>query len=379
LVTETFPPEINGVSMTLSRLVGGLIRRGHQVQVIAPWRRDRRDNLMPGCELISVPGLPIPRYEDLRFGLPLPGIMNKHWRKQRPDLVHIATEGPLGWAASRACRGLKIPLVTSFHTNFPSYGRFYGYGGVTKAVLTYMRRFHRDAEVTFVPSDDTLQRLAKAGFDHLDILGRGVDTDLFSPARRSEELRASWGATPETPVGLYVGRVAGEKNLPLTVQAWQEMKKQLPDMKLVVVGDGPERPRLAQEYPEIIFAGMRQGEDLAQHYASGDVFLFGSVTETFGNVVTEAMASGLLVLAYDYAAPQRFIRDGQNGRLSPLHDEAAYLEAARQLAGDQTSWPRQREMAREAMLSVSWEAVLDKFEQRLQGVLLSDPVLQPAS
>ncbi|MDP0498603.1 MAG: glycosyltransferase family 1 protein [Verrucomicrobiota bacterium JB022] len=373
-MTETFPPEINGVSMTLSRLVGGLLRRGHQVQVIAPWRRDRRANLMPGCELISVPGMPIPRYENLRFGLPLPGIMNKHWRGNPPDLVHIATEGPLGWAASRACRGLKIPLVTSFHTNFHSYGRFYGYGGVTKAVLSYMRRFHQHAEVTFVPSDDTLNRLARAGFDHLEILGRGVDTELFSPARRSDALRAEWGAKPDTPVALYVGRVASEKNLPLTIQAWLAMRETRPDLKLVVVGDGPERGKLAQEHPEIVFAGMREGEDLASHYASGDVFLFGSVTETFGNVVTEAMASGLVLLAYDYAAPQRFVRDGENGRIAPLHDEAAYLAAARDLAAHPEAWPQMREKARETMMSVSWEAVLDKFEQRLQGILSSATV-----
>lgn len=369
LVTETFPPEINGVSMTLSRLASGLIRRGHRIELIAPWRRDRQSALMAECEWISVPGLPIPRYGDLRFGLPLPGIMVQKWRENRPDIVHIATEGPLGWAASHACRKLGIPLVTSFHTNFHSYGRFYGYGGVQKMVLGYMRRFHRDAAITFVPSEDTRRRLAKSRFGHLDILGRGVDTDLFSPTRRRDALRASWGAGPDTPVALYVGRVAGEKNLPMTIQAWLAMRETLPDLKLVIVGDGPERPRLAQEYPEIIFAGMRHGEDLAEHYASGDIFLFASTTETFGNVVTEAMASGLVVLAYDYAAPQRFITHGENGMLARLHDEAAYLAAARQLAEQRDEWPRLRAQARFAMIPVSWEAVLDKYEHRLQGVL----------
>ncbi len=370
LVTETYPPEVNGVAMTLQRLVGGLVGLGHEMEVVRP-RQGRADVAAAEERMVEwlARGGPLPGYDGLHFGLPSRSALVRRWRKARPDVVHVATEGPLGWSAVRAARALGIPVVSSFHTNFHSYGRHYGYGMFIRVALGWLRHVHNLTRRTFVPSRDLLSTLEGDGFRNLRILGRGVDTRLFDPARRSEELRRSWGAGPNTPVAIYVGRLAGEKNIPLTIQAFLSMREIVPELQLVLVGDGPERKNLEREHPEFHFAGLRRGEDLAAHYASGDVFIFASITETFGNVVTEAMASGLAVLAYDYAAPQQYIRHEVNGIKAPFDDSPAFVEAARKLARDRASWPRLRQAARETTLSVSWDAVVRGYVEELETVL----------
>jgi glycosyltransferase involved in cell wall biosynthesis len=367
LVTETFPPEINGVSMTLGRLMDGLQQRNYQVRVIAPRRKDRNGMEMP---VTMVAGLPIPRYPELRFGLPAHRSLRRIWHNERPDIVHIATEGPLGWSALRVARQLNIPTVSSFHTNFHSYGSHYGYGFLKRMVLGWLRHCHNRTRLTFVPSADVIRQLQSDGFANLKLLARGVDTALFGPHRRSPELRRDWGATPSTPVALYVGRLAGEKNLGLVVEAWQHMRSRLPELKLVLVGDGPARSALARQAPEAIFAGMRSGVDLAAHYASCDCFLFASITETFGNVVTEAMASSLPVLAYNYAAPARFISHQSNGFLAPFGDAPAFLSAAGTMADCRQRWPELGNQARNTVLPHSWDAIIDGYCEDIRPLLI---------
>jgi len=368
LVTETFPPEINGVAMTLHRVVQGLHKRGHSLEVICPKRKDRLDfDTENTFSWFFVRGLPIPKYSELRFGLPGFRQLTRHWTATRPDLIHIATEGPLGWSAARTAHKLKIPFITTFHTNFDAYGSHYGYGFLQKIVAAWMRSIRQHAQATFVPNAVLKTTLEANGFKHLAILSRGVDTELFAPEHRDPSLRASWGASPETPVAIYVGRIAGEKNIPLTVDAWLEMRAILPTLKLVIVGDGPERKKLEANYPDIHFAGMRRGQDLARHYASADTFLFASTTETFGNVVTEAMASGLAVLAYDYAAPHKYIVDEENGYLVPFDDAKQFLETSRKLAANQHQWSTIGAAARKTTLGISWDTVLDGFNQDIQN------------
>ena len=371
LITETFPPEINGVAMTLHRVVDGLIDRGHTVEVVCPERPERAAFLADArFTLRAVPGLPIPGYGDLRFGLPAAGRLRQAWRAQRPDLVHIATEGPLGASASRVARQLGLPFVTTFHTNFHSYSGHYGYGFLRARIFWWLKRVRRSSLRTFVPSEELLEELRREGFERLSVLSRGVDTVLCDPARRDDVLRASWGVAPDQPVALYVGRVAGEKNLPLTVEAWERMRAHRPGLPLVVVGDGPARASLAARHPGIIFTGPQRGEALARHYASGDVFLFASTTETFGNVVTEAMASGLVVLAFDYAAARRHLRNGENGLTVPLHDAAGYLAAAASLAQTPfTEWSPLRTRARATAETISWRSILDDFNRELLAIL----------
>jgi glycosyltransferase involved in cell wall biosynthesis len=370
LVTETYPPEVNGVAMTLSRLVAGMSQRGHRVEVIRP-RQSAEDapSWEDRLEQVVVPGLPLPRYEGLHFGLPAKRTLIKRWRWTRPDVVHVATEGPLGMTAIAAAKKLGIPLSSSFHTNFHQYTRHYASGMLEGVVMSYLRWAHRDCGVTMAPSHDMCRQLEAAGFQNVTVLSRGVDTELFGPHRRRAELREQWGAGPGDLVVVYVGRVAMEKNIPLTVRAFEAIAAKHPRAKLVIVGDGPARAKIQAQHPEYVYAGMQRGEDLAAHYASGDLFLFPSTTETFGNVVTEAMASRLGVVGFDYAATAMHIRDDENGVAVPLDEDELFVEAAVALAGDGARLERLREAARQTAMTISWDAVLEHFQATLERVI----------
>lgn len=373
LVTETFPPEVNGVAMTLHRLATGLADRNHEVQVVRPRQKADAEDPADGDPFTTelVQGLPIPRYSGLLFGLPSGGKLRKLWKAARPDMVHVATEGPLGWSAVRTARTLRIPVVSSFHTNFHAYTRHYGVGPVQKAALAYLKWIHNRTTRTFVPSEDLRDQLEGGGFRNLDILGRGVDTELFSPEHRSTELRESWKVGAYESVVIYVGRLAAEKNIALSVRAFRKMQDSGLNAKMVVVGDGPAREKLAAENPDIIFAGVKRGEDLARHYASADAFLFASETETFGNVVTEGMASGLVVLAYNYAAAQKYIQSGENGVTVALGEQRPFLDAAGALAESPEKWDDMRKKARQTALGLSWDAIFDRYEQTICNLAAS--------
>ena len=287
----------------------------------------------------------------------------------RPDVVHVATEGPLGWSALAAARSLKIAISTSFHTNFHSYSKHYGVALLQKPIVAYLRKFHNRAQGTMVPTENLRRELEQLGFRNVYVVARGVDTKLFSPSRRSEELRRSWGADEYTLVALYVGRLAPEKSLPVLVESYAAMRRRNSAVKLVLVGDGPEGAQLAKRFPELIMAGPRTDIDLATHYASADAFLFPSLTETFGNVTLEAMASGLAVVAYDYAAAKLYLEHGQSGLLAPFGDSAAFVDLAAALANEPILARRLRTRARKITEGADWETVLDDFEKGLFKIL----------
>lgn len=383
LVTETYPPEVNGVAMTLSRLVAGLEARGHRVEVVRPRqkaelateggrptiRATAGKGSLPGVVEFLVPGVPIPFYQSLRMGLPVWDQLIRRWRGQRPDIVHIATEGPLGLAALRAAAKLGLPVSSSFHTNFHAYGGHYGFRPLRGVVLRYLRWFHNRTQRTMAPTQDSVAQLAESGFERLGVFARGVDATLFSPAKRRPALRAAWGVAEADPVAAYVGRIAAEKNLGLAVDTFLAVQARVPQAKFVLVGDGPEREPLARKHPQFIWAGLQRGEDLAAHYASADLFLFPSVTETFGNVVTEALASGLVVLAYDYAAARQHIRHGVNGFSARFDDPAAFVGVAGEIIDRRLEWPVMREAARATALSISWDTVIDRFAGELETIV----------
>ncbi len=365
LITETFPPEVNGVAMTNQRLVRGLRAMGNEVILIKPGRKSEAASGTAGCRVVPVFGVPIPNYPGLRFGLPGPGRLGRIFRSLRPDVVHVATEGPLGIAGLRAARKLKIPVSSTFHTNFQDYCADYGFRFLEKRAMRYLRWFHNSCVLTTVPDPGLIERLRRNGIEHLELLGRGADTELFRPSRRDEALRAEWGAGPEDPVAIYVGRAAAEKNIPLALEAWREARRECPQLKMVVVGDGPVRKKLARKWPEVVFAGMRYDEDLARHYASADLFLFGSTSETFGNVVVEALSSGLVVLTYDYAAGRQFIDSGRNGFLAPLNDPERFRRMAAELVASRQNWSGVRAAARATAEAYPWQATIDRFEGML--------------
>jgi glycosyltransferase involved in cell wall biosynthesis len=366
VVTETYPPELNGVSLTVARFVEGLRRRKHWIELIRPRQgQDDRGGGESRLEEVLVRGLPIPRYPHLKMGLPARAALEWRWSFQRPDLVHIVTEGPLGWSALNAALKLKLPVCSDFRTNFHAYSGHYGVGWLKKPVLAYLRKFHNRTRFTMVPTEALRAELAALEFRNLVVVARGVDAQRFHPARRSAALRTSWGAGPESLVALYVGRVAPEKNLPTVFSAFEAKRARDPKVRLVVVGDGPALAGLRSRYPEVVFTGARSGEDLAAHYASGDVFLFPSLTETYGNVTVEAMASGLAVLAYDCAAAGEHIESGANGMLVPVGDAEAYNAAAARLAADPTRVRALGAQARRTAEALDWERVVLALEAQL--------------
>ncbi|MCE5232899.1 MAG: glycosyltransferase family 1 protein [Mizugakiibacter sp.] len=363
IVTETYPPEINGVALTVHGLAHGLAARGHAVQVVRP--RQPADASDPGVATLRVRGVALPRYAGLRFGLPAGGRLRHAWRAARPDAIYVATEGPLGGSALRAASRLGIPACTGFHTRFDDYAAHYGAGLLTPLVRAHLRRFHRRAAATLVPTRALADELAALGIGNARLLHRAVDTALFHPQRRDAALRAGWGARDGSLVVLYVGRIAPEKNLDLAVRAFRTLQARVPDARYVWVGDGPARAALAAAHPDFIFAGTRHGEDLARHYASADLFLFPSLTETFGNVTLEAMASGLAVVAYDRGAAREHLADGISGMRVPAGDARGFVAAAFALGFDAALREALRRNARSAVAALTPAAAIAEFESLL--------------
>jgi glycosyltransferase involved in cell wall biosynthesis len=373
VVTETYPPDINGVAHTLSKIVQGLQARGHVIWLVRP-RQPGVDVALENSSYqeLLVRGLPIPFYRQLRLGLPAKRELLRLWTRQRPDIVHIATEGPLGWSALQVARKLKLPISTDFRTNFHAYSQHYGIGWLRGAILAYMKKFHNAAHATMVPTTALEADLAGSGFKRLSVVPRGIDTALFSPAQRQPQLRSSWGATEQDRVMIYVGRLAVEKNLGAVIDCYRELKLQHPDIKLVLVGDGPMRNELQQKHPDILFAGFRVGQDLAQHYASADLFMFASKTETFGNVTIEAMASGLAVVAFRHAAAGELIQSGVNGMLADPSDKRGFSAAAQVLLNDRDQMRTIGQQASLTANALGWPKVVEKTEAVFQKILLEN-------
>jgi glycosyltransferase involved in cell wall biosynthesis len=389
VVTETYAPEINGVAATLAQLVEGLAARRHRLSLVRPDQPGlgllaQQQHLGP-AEMLGLPSWPLPRYPGLRMGRPCVATLKRHWSTpgRRPQLVHIATEGPLGWSALRAAQALHIPVTADFRTNFHTYTSHYGAAWLAWPVLAYLRWFHNHCAATMVPTQALAHELGRRGFDRLHVVARGVATDRFAPERRSHTLRQAWGVDEHTPVLLSVGRLAPEKNLSLLLRAHRALGRQGLAAKLVFVGDGPARAALQAACPDAVFAGMQQGLALAEHYASADLFAFPSLSETFGNVVLEALASGLPVLAYDCAAAATALRTAgpqRNGWLAPVGDEQAFVAnavAALQTLRSPPAALALRTQARQAACARGWPFVVGQAERLLQQVLARSLVPPP--
>jgi glycosyltransferase involved in cell wall biosynthesis len=367
MVTETYPPEVNGVARTVALLAEGLRAREHAIQLIRPRQSgSERPASGDGLEELLKPGVSLPRYSQLRMGLPAKGALVREWSLKRPDVVHIATEGPLGWSALAAARKLRLPVATDFHTNFHAYTGHYGFAWLKRTVTAYLRRFHNRADCTIVPTAELAQDLERLGFERLRIAGRGVDSTTFAPARRSAKLRAEWGASDDTLVVLCVSRFAPEKNFPLVISAYEAMRRMRPDAKLVLVGDGPLATELERRNVGCVIAGRLLNDALSAHYASADVFLFPSTTETFGNVTLEAAASGLAIVAYRYAAAREHLVHEASALLADYDSPHEFIAQAERLANNPQRVPSLGAAARAAAEEVTWERAIDQFESVLR-------------
>lgn len=371
VVTATFPPDINGVSRVVRMLVDGLLAEGHTVTLIVPKcsKPERVNYKHDNLVMKQVLGAPIPMYPELKVGLTTPQSVRKFLEKNKPDIAYIATEESLGMVSLAACKKLKIPTVSGFHTNFDQYTASYGVGFAMKPLIKVLTNFHNKNHVTVTFSDESVDRIKKSGVKNVEKVQKGIDSELFHTKRRSNDFRKSIGVTDKDMLIAYIGRAAAEKNIPLSIKAFREMQAVLPSAKMLVVGDGPVRKKLEKENPDIVFVGAKSGKELAQAYASADVFLYASETETFGNVVPEAMSSGGVVVTYDYAAGKMFIDHGVNGYVVPLSDEKRFIAQAREVA---QAWPHVYDVrlkAREAVLEYSIDAYVANYMEVFKGVL----------
>lgn len=369
IVTETWPPEVNGVAHSLLHLSQGLQKQGHKILLIRPEQRSTVASFVPNKECL-VKAQTIPRYPTLQFGLPQMQKVNQALEEFMPDVVHIVTEGPLGLALLHAAKAKNIPISSGFHSPFQDFSRFFDLAFLVKPIQTYLRWFHNNTALTCVPSRDTEKALRDFGVTcPLTVVGRGVDVEHFKPELRSERLRQKWGAQPDTRVLLYVGRLSPEKEIPLIIQTYKQMQAAGQAVKLVIVGDGPQRQELLALAGDsnIIFTGNLYGTELATVYASCDVFVFASQVETFGNVVLEAMASGLPVIAYDYAAAHLYVKHHYMGWLAPLGDQHGFCQFIQQLPNNKTLQHMGRQACQLAA-QIGWDHPVKQFEHALYRV-----------
>ncbi|MCL7959854.1 MAG: glycosyltransferase family 1 protein, partial [marine benthic group bacterium] len=324
---------------------------------------------------MQLPSFSVPIYPQLQLARPMGPLGSRQLRAFDPDVVHVATEFTVGWSGVRWALDQGVSLLTSFHTDFPAYLAGYGLGRLKGPAWRYLRLFHERSVHTFCPSRATLRQLRDNGFGHrLSVWSRGVDGDRFHPAHRNVAIRRQLSGEAEKLL-VYVGRLAPEKRVDVLLEAFRILRSDLgPHVALAVIGDGPARADLERTAPRgVTFTGFLQGDDLAAAYASGDIFTFPSDTETFGNVVLEAMASGLPVIAPSRGGVTDFVRHGENGMLVEPREPAEFACAARRLLQDAAARSRMARQARTAAEGRSWYRVFDGLFSAYEDSALTHP------
>ena len=370
IVTETWAPEINGVALSLLQICKGLQKLGHKILLVRPAQKQKCLEFSPNRECL-VNGQMIPKYSQMQFGWPQYGKVSKAFDEFQPDVVHVVTEGPLGLSVLQLAKNKSIPVTSGFHSAFHDFSRFYDLAFMLKPIQHYLKWFHNNTHLTCVPSQETADAIKNFGvICDVEVIKTGVDVDKFSPKFRSELLRRKWAACENTTVMLYVGRVSPEKEIDVLIETYLELKrKEDRKFKLVIVGDGPDSSRLMNlaRDSDIIFTGSLSGTNLAESFASADVFVFASQVETFGNVVLEAMASALPVVAYDYACAKQYL-DAETSWLVPLGNKAQFKKKVFNLPHNK----RLRVMGMQAMQNVQqvgWTHPVQQLEQAFYRVV----------
>ncbi len=355
LVTENFLPKLDGVTRTLAMLLEHLEREGHNVIVLGPEGSPRR---YAGARIYCAPGMPIPFYPELRFLIPHPSL-ERRLARFHPDVVHVVDPMLVGAAGIKWAQRIGVPVVSTYHTNLAAYCAYYHLTALVAPMWGYRRLLHNQCVATLGPSESTARELRRQGFERVGVWPRGVDSQTFSPEHRSLEWRRRITGDAETPILLYAGRLSYEKNLNDLVAAFSAVSDT--GAWLALVGDGPARADIQQALAgkRVIFTGYLKGEALSRAYASADLFAFPSVTETFGQVVMEAMASGLPVVGYDAEGVRDSVSNGETGILAPARDVHGFTRAIRLLLDDPERRYRQGLRARAHAEAQSWETLLD--------------------
>ena len=363
LITDTYTPQVNGVTTVVRRIADTVRAADHAVAVVAP-RYPGQSEVDGGNDELRVRSLPFPPYPSIRLSLPAHRRVARFLDGFAPDLIHVATEGPLGVVGRRYALRRGLPLVTSFHTDFPKYARHYGTPWLEPLVWRWLVRFHRPARLIHTPGEAVWKELRQRGLERAVLWGRGVDVDHFRPYRRDIGWRRWLAGGDDTVVVLHVGRLAPEKNLDVLVDAWTTAHAVLGQRAtFVIAGDGPSARSLISRLRFVRQLGFVDREALARLYASADLCVLPSSSETCGLVALEAMASGLPVIAADAGGLRESVRPNLNGLLVPPHDAPGFGDAIVALALDA---PRRRAMGRAARLTAESRDVLAENQDLLQ-------------
>jgi phosphatidylinositol alpha 1,6-mannosyltransferase len=368
--TESSLPHVDGVSLTLARLFEFLAGRGVEFRVFSPFT--------PGLTVpwsdraVRVASVPFPLYRAYRVSVPGLRGLGRAVAAFRPDLVHVAIPTPAGAWARRYARRAGIPAVATFHTDFVSYFRYYGAPRLERLGWWLLRRFYDGFAAVYAPSATAAGMLRGHGVANVRIWARGVDADLFSPARRDPALRCELGISAARPGLLFVSRIVREKDVADLVAAVRVLQTRGRAFRLIVVGDGPLRSALERQLPGACFAGARHGADLARWYASADVFVLPSTTETFGNVVLEAQAAALPAVVVDRGGPRDVIRPGETGLVARANDPTDLADRLEPLLRDADLRSRMGAAARQRALSMDWDSVNESLLVSYRALLQAD-------
>ena len=366
-VTESFPPDVNGVAHTAVRVAEHLLSRGHQPLVIAPEAASGRPVPDRSFEfpIVRVRSIAVPLYRGFRVGLPGSAV-REAIAAHRADVVHLHGPFVLGASGCTAAVEQQVPVVAVYATDLPAYARLYHAGAVGEAFAwRRLRKIHNAANRTLAPSTATAADLREQGIERVQVWARGVDYRRFDPAKRNEDLRAALAPGGELLVG-YVGRLAAEKRVDLLAAT-----AAVPGVRLVIVGSGPAEAAIRQAIPSALFLGQQSGEQLAELYASFDVFVHSGPHDTFGQTLQEAAASGLPVVAPAAGGPLDLVRDGTTGFLVPPGSAAGLADAVARLAANPALRAAQGRAGRQMVLHRSWPVMCDELIGHYADVLES--------
>ncbi|MDI6401572.1 glycosyltransferase family 1 protein [Balneolaceae bacterium ANBcel3] len=358
----------DGVSHTLNRLVAYLESRGIDVMVFGPWTPEpaiQHEGTFVPVYSISAPGRP-----EYRVSLGFPETEKKVLEDFNPDIIQISTPDLLGYLALRYAQKKNIPVVSSYHTHFSSYLKYYKLSFMEKWLWKYLFWFYSKCEHLYIPSPSILQDLKDMHIPcELRIWSRGVDTSLFSPEKRDMKWRRSLGISDEDKVVAFVSRLVWEKNLEQVARTMQGLVRKNPSVKTLIIGDGPARPDLQERLPDTIFTGHLEGESIAKAYASSDLFFFPSDTESFGNVTLEAMSCGLPAVVADAAGSRSLVDEGVTGYKVQAKDTNTFIRYLDELARDDQKAQAMGKASREKAMKYDWDRVQEELVANYFDVL----------
>lgn len=366
LYAGTYVKDKDGAVKTIYQLVASFLSAGHEVMVWSPdvSPADRHQE-----QVTVLPSVPIPLYPDYKLGF-YTASTEKQLDAFEPDIVHISTPDIIGNRFLKYARKHRLPVVSVYHTDFPSYLGYYRLGLFEGAVWKYLRKFYNACDALFVPTHEMKSRLGSRGIDNVEVWGRGIDRELFSPARRSGSLRDSWGAGEKTVIA-YAGRFVWYKDIHIVMDVYDSFSRSdmSGDVLFVMIGSGPEETELRRRMPKAVFPGYLVGTELPEAYASSDLFLFPSTTEAFGNVVLEGFSSGLPAVVSNAGGCQELVRHADGGFIAEKGDHGQFYNFCTRLIRDRELYVKKRQNGLDFAEKMSWPVINGALIERYGEII----------